>query len=177
MPQPAIQTSIHGRRFGLGHRSELIFNDANAGLQNGVLQPLHRTRVLVTAAEVQTGFSVPTTLIAAPGVGFAILLQRVQVSKAAGAAFTGVAAGEDMIFVHTAGTDPLVTTIETTGFLDSTSDEMRVARGVDVSGAYDLTALDNIGVDFELLVGDVTLGSDLVIDLQYELVDLTALGA
>ena len=175
MPKPAMQTSIHGRRFGLSNVSDLIFNDANAKLQDAVLEPLARTRIELTAVQIRAGFSGPTELIAAPGAGYALLLEKLTVSKAAGTAFGGIAAGEDLIVVHSGGTDPLVTTIETTGFLDQTTDEMRIARAVDVSGTYDLTALANTAIDYELLVGDITLGGPVVFDLQYHVVDLTAL--
>lgn len=177
MPKPAMQTSIHGRRFGLSAVSDLIFNDANAKLQDAVLEPLARTRIELTAVQMRAGFSGPTELIAAPGAGFTILVEKLTVSKAAGTAFGGIAAGEDLIIVHSAGTDPLVTTIETTGFLDSVADEVRIARGVDVTGCYDLQALANTAVDYELLIGDITLGAPVVFDIQYHIVDLTALVA
>jgi len=177
MPKQTVQTNVHGRRFGLSKTNELIFNDANTVQQDAILIPKHHVMIELTAAQMQTGFSVPITIVAAPGAGFALLVSEVRVSKAAGTAFAGIAAGEDLIVVHTAGTDPLVTTIETTGFLDSTSDEMRIGRAVDVSGTYDLTALANTGIDYELLVGDITGGSPVVFDVYYERIDLTALAA
>ena len=177
MPVPTMQTSVHGRRFGLGAKSELIFNDVGAGLVNGVLEPLARTRIELTALEMRAGQSSPTELIAAPGSGFTLLVEKLTVSKAADTAFGGIAAGEDLVIVHDGGSDPLVTTIETTGFLDQVDDQMRVARAVDVTGCYDLQALVNKAVDFKLLVGDITLGDVVVFDLLYHIVDLTALVA
>ena len=40
MPKSAIQTTIHGRRLGLGPKSELIFNDGEAGLKDGRIRCL-----------------------------------------------------------------------------------------------------------------------------------------
>jgi hypothetical protein len=177
MPKPGVQTSIHGRRFGLGPKSELVFNDANAKLADAVLQPLARERVLISAAAAAAAFTTPVTLVAAPGAGFAVLPKRVLVSKAAGTAFGGIAAGEDITVRHTGIATSLVTDIETTGFLDQTADEARLAHAVELTGGFDLQAQANLALEFQLLVGDITGGSDLVVDIQYEVVDLTALSA
>ena len=168
MPIPSIQTSIHGRRFGLGFKSELIVNDANAKLNNAVLQPKTRTRISLTAAQVRTGFATPVELVAAPGAGLALFVDRVLMSKAAGTAFGGIAAGEDITIVYSGGTLPVVNNMESTGFLDSVVDELRIARSEDGALGHDLTGNDNTAIDFELLVGDITLGSAVVFDIQYE---------
>jgi len=175
MPIPSIQTSIHGRRFGLGFKSELIVNDANAKLDNAVLQPKTRTRIELTAAQVLAGFSTPVELVAAPGVGLAIFVDRVLMSKAAGTAFAGIAAGEDITIVYSGGTLPVVNNMESTGFLDSAVDELRIARSEDGALGHDLTGNANTAIDFELLVGDITGGSPVVFDVQYEVIDLAAL--
>lgn len=177
MPKQTVQVNVHGRRFGLSKNNELVFNQANVLQEDAILIPKHHVMIELTAVQIRAGFSAPTELVAAPGAGFVLLVSEVRVSKAAGTAFGGVAAGEDLIVVHSAGTDPLVTTIETTGFLDEVTDEVRIARAVDVTGSYDLTALANTAIDYELLVGDITLGSPVVFDVYYERIDLTALVA
>lgn len=177
MAKPTVQTNLHGRRCGLSNRSDLIFNDNGAGKQDAVLRPKSREFVTLAAAAVAAAFTTPVELIAAPGAGIVLLVHRVVISKAAGTAFGGIAAGEDITIVYAGGTAPLVTDIETTGFLDSVADEMRISRYVDPVGTHDLTALANTAVDFELLVGDITLGSDLIVDIEYEPIDLTALTA
>jgi hypothetical protein len=178
MSKPAIQTSIHGRRFGLSAKSELIVNDANAKLQDAVITPLARERVLISAAAAAAAFSTPVEIVAAPGTGFALLPRKVIVSKAAGTAFGGIAAGEDIRIAYGTAAIQTVGDIETTGFLDQTTDEMRVAYALSAASgldSVDLNALANDNIEFSLLVGDLTGGSDLVVDIQYEVFDLTAL--
>jgi hypothetical protein len=177
MPTPTIQTSIHGKRLGISKNTELVLNDANLAMENATLIPQRRLRIELTAAQVLAGFGTPFELVAAPGAGFALIVSRIDVSKAAGTAFGGIAAGEDMIFVYSGGAIHVVNSLETTGFLDSTSDEMRISRHLPVALGFDLTAQANTAIDYELLVGDITGGSPVVFDIYYERIDLTALVA
>ena len=177
MPKQTVQTNVHGRRFGLSAKNELIFNQANVAQEDAILTPKHHTMIELTALQMRTGFSVPFEIVAAPGTGFVLLVSQLIVSKAAGTAFGGIAAGEDLIIVYAAGTAPLATGMESTGFLDSTTDEMRITRGIDVALGYDLTALEDTAIDYELLIGDITLGSPVVFDVYYDRIDLTALVA
>ncbi len=175
MPRPAIQTSIHGRRLGLSAESDLIVNDANATKANAIVIPQLVVRISLTAAQVLAGFSTPVELVAAPGAGFALLVSRVDMSKAAGTAFAGIAAGEDITIVYSGGAINVVNNVESTGFLDSAVDELRIARHLPAALGFDLTAQVNTAIDFELLVGDITGGSAVVFDVYYERIDLTAL--
>jgi len=175
MPRPKLLTEIHGRRFGLGGKGELISNIGNNGQGENQWSPTYGvTRVSLTAVQVRAGFSAPTTILAAPGAGFVLLVDRVHYNLPAGTAFGGIAAGEDILIVYTAGTIPLVVNQESTGFLDSTAAETRISRWSDVALGHDLTASANLGVDFELLVGDITLGRPLLLDIYYERIDLAA---
>ena len=88
MPKPSIQVSIHGRRFGLGPKSELIFNDANAGLQDARVRPMATARRVLTNAEVLALNATPIELVAAPGAGKVLLPNRLSAYKAAGTAYT-----------------------------------------------------------------------------------------
>ena len=177
MPKQTVQTSVHGARFGLSKDNELIFNQANVAQVNAILTPKHHVMIELTAVQMRTGFSVPFELVPAPGTGFVLLVSELRVSKAAGTAFGGIAAGEDLIVVYSAGTDPVCTGMETTGFLDSTTDEMRITRAIDPTLGFDLTAEEDTALDYELLIGDITLGSPVVFDIYYDLIDLTALVA
>ncbi len=178
MGKPSIQVSIHGRRFGLGPKSELIVNDANAGLQDAVIEPSARARVLVAAAAAAAANSTPVDLVPAPGAGKALLLTEATVSKAAGAAFTGIAAGEDVRITYEAAAEKLLADIESTGFLDQTTDQMRMALPIPVTpglGDVNLQNLENDKIVFSLLVGDIADGSDLVVDVRYRIIDLAPL--
>ena len=175
MPRPKILTSLHGKRFGLGPKNELISNEANNGQGNDQWTPTYGVqRVSLTAVQVRAGFSAPTELVAAPGAGFVLLLHRVIFNLPAGTAFGGIAAGEDILIVYSGGTVALTNNVETTGFLDSAVAETRVARHSDPALAHDLTADANTAIDFELLVGDITLGRPLLLDVYYERLDLAA---
>lgn len=175
MPTPTIQLSLHGKRIGISKDTELVANDANLEMENATLNFQRRLRISLTAAQVLAGFSAPVELLAAPGAGFALIVSRVDMSKAAGTAFAGIAAGEDVIIVYSGGAIQVVNSMESTGFLDSAVDEMRISRHLPAALGFDLTAQANTAIDYELLVGDITGGSPVVFDLYYERIDLTAL--
>ncbi len=175
MPRPQIRTSLHGKAFGLGPNNELISNFNNNGQGLNQWTPTYGVeRVELTAVQVRAGFSAPTELVAAPGTGFVLLVDRIIVNLPAGTAFGSVGATEDMLFVYSGGTVALTNNIETTGFLDSATAETRVARSSDPALAHDLTADEDTAIDYELLVGDVTLGRPMFIDVYYERLDLAA---
>jgi hypothetical protein len=171
MPKPSIQTSIHGRRFGLGPKSELIFNDANAGLQDARLSPQATSRVILTSAQVLALNATPIELVAAPGATKVLLPNRLTAYKAAGTAYVA-GAGEDLAVIHTGGS--AVIAIDSASFLDSTAAEFRIGERVPANPeTLDLTALANLALEATILVGEVTTGdSDIVVDLEYEVLDL-----
>ncbi len=67
MGKPTVQTSLHGRRFGLSNTTDLIINDGNSLKQDAVLHPKWREFVTLSAAAVAAAFTTPVELIAAPG--------------------------------------------------------------------------------------------------------------
>lgn len=171
MPKPSIQTSLHGRRFGLGPNSELIFNDANAGLQDARVRPMATARRTLTNAEVLALNATPIQLVAAPGAGKVLIPHRLVAYKAAGTAYVA-AAGEDLAIIHTGGS--ALITLDSNGFLDQATAETRLGERVPVSPAVlDLNALSNLALEATILVGEVATGtSDIVVDLEYEVLDL-----
>ena len=177
MPKETVQTNVHGRRFGLSKANNLIFNQANVLQQDAILLPSHHLMIELTVAQMRAGNTTAVELVAAPGTGFVLLVSEVRVSKAAGTAFATIDAAADITIVYSGDTDPVVTDIETTGFLDSTDDEVRITRAIDPALGFDLTALADTGIDYELLDSDITLVSVVVFDVYYEVIDLTALVA
>lgn len=171
MPKPSIQTSIHGRRFGLGPKSELIFNDANAGLQDARVNPMATARRTLTNAEVLALNATPIQLVAAPGAGKVLVPLRFQAYKAAGTAYTA-GAGEDLAIIHTGGSALMA--IDSAGFLDAATDEWRLAYRLHANPeTTDFQAAENLALEATILVGEVTGGtSDIVVDLEYEIFDL-----
>lgn len=174
MPKSSIQVSIHGRRFGLGPKSELIFNDANAGLQDGRIRPMQTVRKTITTAQVLALNATPIELVAAPGAGKVLVPNRLLVYKAAGTAYAAVAAGEDLAVITETAATTLIS-VETTGFLDQTTAEFRMGERVPASPeTFDLTNEANDALQITILTGEVTTGdSDLIVDLEYETLDLT----
>jgi len=161
-----------GMRLGKGTFGNFLVNAVQSG--RGVdaqcrVEGVQRSTF--TAAEIQNAFSVPVTIVDAPGAGFVVILNRVIVSKAAGTAFGGVAAGEDLTFLYaTAAVEP-VADIETTGFLDQTSAEIRISRSLEAVsgiGGIDLTDAVDEAIEMSLLIGNITLGDEVIVDAYYE---------
>ena len=159
-----------GLRLGRNSLGQLLVNRLATGLGADAQARVEGVaRVTITAALAAALNTTAFELVAAPGALFVLVVNRVVVSKAAGTAFGGIAAGEDLTVVYSGGSDNLVTDIETTGFLDQTTAEVRIGHGpVDPTGTHDLTALLNTAIDLQLLVGDITGGSPLIVDTYYE---------
>jgi hypothetical protein len=82
--------------------------------------------VVVSSAELLALFATPKTIVAAPAAGLMNVFEGIVISKPAGTAYGGVAAGEDLAVGYTAITTPLAT-VETTGFLDQSTVQTRYA--------------------------------------------------
>ena len=97
---------------------------------------------------------------------------RLTAYKAAGTAYVA-GAGEDLAIIHTG--QAAIVAIDSAGFLDSALDEFRLGERVPANPeTLDLTALANLALEATILVGEVTGGtSDIVVDLEYEVLDLT----
>lgn len=127
--------------------------------------------VIVTTAQVLALNAQEQTILAAPGAGLAIIPHKVAIRKAAGTAYSGIAAGEDLVLRYTDDSGVICSgTIETTGFLDSTAE--KVAFAGRPTGSFLPTA--NAAVVLHLLVGEITTGdSDLEVKVWYEIFDTT----
>ena len=77
--------------------------------------------VTLSSAQVLALNATPISVLAAPAAGFANMIIRVTASKAAGTAYAGIAAGEDIVIRYTDASGSIAATIEATGFLDSTA--------------------------------------------------------
>jgi len=128
--------------------------------------------VTIAPAQVLTLFSVPQTVLAAPGANLATILIGAMVTKPAGTAFAGLAAGSDLSLKYT-GTGGLeVSQCETTGFLDQTTAQARWMRiPAAASGPNDITPVANAVIILQLLLNDITTGtSPLKLRLLYRIV-------
>ena len=175
MARPTMLSSIRGRQFGLSDKNIPIYNDSDNKLgENAVGNVYGVKRVSLTVTQMRTGNATPVELVAAPGAGFALLVDKVIISLPAGTAFTGVASGEDIQIEYGALNIPVVTDVETTGFLDQATKEMRVTRFADPTLSFDFEAAGNDNIEYTLLVGDITAGRACLFDIYFEVIDLTA---
>lgn len=128
--------------------------------------------ITITAAQLKALHAVPKELVAAPGVGKAVIPVDVQCFLDYGsAAYAGIAGGEDLEVRHTDGTGLLFGTIETTGFLDQTNDEFRHLYPL---AAVASEPVGNAALIMCLASGEIITGdSPLKVRVRYRVVDLT----
>lgn len=140
-------------------------------IRGAQLRPLRR-RVVITTAQVLALNATPITIVSAPGANLANVFEGALIRKPAGTAYAGVAAGEDLAINYTNGAGAEVAQCETTGFLDSASDEIRWVRAhTQASGVSQITPVANAVLVLQLLVGEVITGdSDLEIEVHYRVV-------
>lgn len=166
-----IQRSVKGyRRLGLSNNDDLIIRRAN-GEKYGC------SRVTtITSAQLLALFATPQSIVPAPGAGLANILHRIALRKAAGTAYAGVAAGEDLVAKYTDASGEQVSShIETTGFLDQTTAQIRYARAVGADAAVsDITPVANAAIVLHLLVGEITTGdTPLIVKVWYDIINTT----
>lgn len=122
--------------------------------------------VSVTAAEVKALNATPKTLVAAPAAGYVLeFISALLILDYGTAAYAGIGATEDLVIRYTNGSGAIVsTTLETTGLLDATSDQLRTFKGI----STDLTPVAAAALVLHLLNGEVTTGdSPLRIKVAY----------
>lgn len=148
-----------------------VFSDgANWLVKEQLVDGLYMAEVVVSTAEVLALNAQEISVIAAPGAGKIIIPVDVQMMlDYATTAYDGIAAGEDLVLRYTDDSGNIITTIETTGFLDQAADEHRYV-GV-AEAAIEPTA--NAAVFVHLLAGEIATGdSPLKIRVRYKILDL-----
>lgn len=122
--------------------------------------------VTVSSAEVLALNASPKTLVAAPGAGYLLeFLGAVIILDYNSVAYDGVASGEDLVIKYTNGSGAAVsTTLETTGFIDQTSDQIRTIKPL----ATDITPAANAALVLHMLTGEIATGnSPLRLKVKY----------
>ncbi len=169
MGAPRILTSLHGKLFGIGPKGELISNSTQGGLVNAQAVQNSVVRVTIANALVLALNAVPFEIVPAPGLGKTLVANKIVASKVAGIAFAA-GAGEDLAVIPTGGA--AFCAIDSAGFLDSVADEIRFGERVPVNPeVLDLTALQNLALEVTILVGEVTGGVDLIVEVHYSRYD------
>lgn len=173
MAAPAVQirTSIHGRRFGISDQGGMVFNHINGS--QSLLGAFKTTTI--SSAQLLALNATPQTVVAAKGAGIAIIPLRVAIYKPAGTAYAGVATGEDLVLKYTNGSGAQCSSvIETTGFLDQTTAQTRIAGmpGAMTTVAGDYAPVANAAVVLHLLTGEIITGdSPIYVRVWYDLLD------
>lgn len=151
--------SLHGRQ--LGYQTDTgAFRFGSQGLIRGAIK-----KATITTAQILALNATPVSLLAAPGTGLTTIVNRVLAYKAAGTAYAGIAAGEDLAFKYTDASGAIAAQIETTGFLDSTGALMASSSS---PGGLCTT---NAAIVAHMLTGEITTGtSDLIVWINYDVV-------
>lgn len=128
--------------------------------------------VTVSSAELLALNATPKTLVAAPGAGSALVFEGATLFLDYNStAYDGIAAGEDLTIRYTNGSGQLVSTIETTGFLDATADALRYVYPATTAA---ITPVANAALVLHLSTGEIATGnSPLKIQINYRVVPAT----
>lgn len=131
-----------------------------------------RVRAVISSAELLALNAAPQVIVPAPGADRALIFEGALIRKPAGTAYAGIAAGEDLSVKYTDGNGAEVAQIETTGFLDQATNQIRWARAHSAAaGDSAITPVANAPLVLHLLVGEITTGdSDLEIEVHYRVV-------
>jgi hypothetical protein len=127
--------------------------------------------VTVSSAELLALNATPKQLVAAPGVGQALILIDAQFSLPYNSvAYAGIASAEDLEIRYGSGSGQLVATIETTGFLDQTA---TASRHIYPSSSAAISPAENAALILDLASGEITTGnSPLKVRVRYRLITL-----
>lgn len=157
-----ILTSLHGRKLGLGFEGNLVLNRSR-GLDQDQEVFTRTATVFITSAQLLALNATPISVIAAPGTGRFIQVEKWMAYKPAGTAYAGIASGEDLALKYTDGSGVQVASpIETTGFLDQTTAQTSWATtkgSADNATPASALAVANAAVVVQLLTGEITTGN------------------
>ncbi len=136
----------------------------------------------ISSAQLLALNATPIEVVPAPGAGYAVVVTGWSCWHGTGTAYSGIASGEDLALKYTDGSGAVAAgVIETTGFLDQITAQLRVAGNGCSSSAgsatpSSITPVANAAIVAQLLVGEITTG-DFPINIQvfYNLIptDLT----
>lgn len=119
----------------------------STGTQHGMA----KTVQTIAATSVRTLNATPISIIAAPGAGYAVIPKVIEIFLDYGtAAYDSVDSGDDLEIRYTDGSGSLIATIEATGLMNATSDQVRI---VIPSGT--ITPVANAAVVITLGTGEV----------------------
>lgn len=123
--------------------------------------------VTLTTGQLLALFATPVSVIPAAGATKAAVIVDVDAFyDYNSAAYAGIGGTEDLVLRYTDASGSIMATIETTGFLDQTADQIRHVKGVGV------TPVANAAVMAHMAVGEITTGNSPVrLRIRYRLID------
>ena len=145
----------------------------HGGVIPGGQHRTYRVRHVITSAQLLALNATEQTIVPAPGAGLVLIFEGAVIHKPAGTAYAGIAAGEDLAVKYTDKNGLEVGRCETTGFLDSTANQIRYCNGHRAaSGVSSFTPVENAALVLHLLAGEILTGdSDLNIETHYRVVN------
>jgi hypothetical protein len=109
--------------------------------------------VTIPYTAVRTLFTTPVELVPAPGAGYANVLQEAVVFLDYGSAgYDAVGGSDELTIKYTNGSGAVCATVEGTGFLNATSDQVRVIKG---AAAADVTPVANAALVAHITTGEI----------------------
>ncbi len=94
----------------------------------GIISASIRKDIVISSAEMLALHTTPKTLVAAPGAGKALIFESAIFFLDYNSAAYVLDAGDDINIRYTDGSGALAATLETTGFLDQTSDKYALLK-------------------------------------------------
>ena len=167
-----IQVPILGNQLGLDHNGQLVGN-VHQGLlgytDEVIYNPMAIAKVSISSTLLLALNATPQSVLAAPPTGFTNVFVGAALYKPAGTAYAGIAAGEDLVIKATnAAGQQVSSVIETTGFLDQATAQL---RWVGPTGSTGATAADVTPIAaalvLHLLVGEITTGDSALVVWTY----------
>jgi len=128
--------------------------------------------VQVTSAQILALNATPVTLLAAPGANkFIAVTSMMLFLDYNSAAYGGIAAGEDWTIRYTDASGATLATIETTGLLDATSDQIRLVLPTTAAA---FTPVANSPIVLHQSTGEITTGdSPVYFRMFYDILQAT----
>jgi len=142
----------------------MAITDFSAVEINDLVQ-IKAAKVTVTSAQVLALYGTPITIVEAPGAGKMVEFVGAVLYKPAGTAYAGIAAGENVAIKYTDASGAQVNTaLESDGFLDQTTAQLRITRPI----VTEVVPVANAALVLQILTGEIITGdSPLYVKVFY----------